>query len=70
MDAKSNYNSLHFVVNYIMISEVSVGFVFCRYQSVVSVYISYLSLFDTVQSCVYNIYKASFSPGSVQQIMP
>jgi hypothetical protein len=27
-------------------------------------------VFDTVQECIYNIYKASFSPGSVQQIMP
>jgi hypothetical protein len=27
-------------------------------------------VFDTVQGCIYNIYKASFSPGSVQQIMP
>jgi hypothetical protein len=29
-----------------------------------------LSVFDAVQECMYNIYKASFSPGSVQQIMP
>jgi hypothetical protein len=29
-----------------------------------------LSVFDTVQGCIYNIYKASFSAGSVQQIMP
>jgi hypothetical protein len=29
-----------------------------------------LSVFDTVQECIYNIYKASFSPGAVQQIMP
>jgi hypothetical protein len=39
-----------------------------------SLYIRYLhkiftlSMFDTVQECIYN--KASFSPGSVQQIMP
>jgi hypothetical protein len=25
-----------------------------------------LSVFDTVQECIYNIYKTSFSPGSVQ----
>jgi hypothetical protein len=42
----------------------------------VSMYIKYLRkiftlpVFDTVQGCIYNIYKASFSPGSVQQIMP
>jgi hypothetical protein len=29
-----------------------------------------LSVFDTVQGRIYNIYKASFSPSSVQQIMP
>jgi hypothetical protein len=29
-----------------------------------------LSVFDTVQGCIYNIYKASVSPGSAQQIMP
>jgi hypothetical protein len=29
-----------------------------------------ISMFDTVQGCIYNIYKAPFSPGSVQQIMP
>jgi hypothetical protein len=28
-----------------------------------------LPVFDTVQECIYNIYKVSFSPGSVQQIM-
>jgi hypothetical protein len=28
------------------------------------------NLFDTVQGCMYNIYEASFSPGSVQQIVP
>jgi hypothetical protein len=42
----------------------------------VSMYIRYLHkiftlpVFDTGQECIYNIYKASFSPGSVQQIMP
>jgi hypothetical protein len=29
-----------------------------------------LSVFDTFQGYIYNIYKASLSPGSVQQIMP
>jgi hypothetical protein len=29
-----------------------------------------LSVFDTVQGCIYNMYKATFSPGSIQQIMP
>jgi hypothetical protein len=53
-----------------------VGSVLCQYQSVVSMYIRYLhkiftlSGFDTVHGCIYNIYKASFSLGSVQQIMP
>jgi hypothetical protein len=46
---------------------------FCQYQSIVSQYvykIFTLSVFDTVQRCIYNIYKASFSPRPVQQIMP
>jgi hypothetical protein len=45
--------------------------VFCQYQSIVSQYVHKvftLSVFDTVQGCIYNIYKASFSPGTVQQI--
>jgi hypothetical protein len=29
-----------------------------------------LSVLDTVKECIYNIYKASFSSGSVRQIMP
>jgi hypothetical protein len=47
--------------------------VFRQYQSIMSHYllkIFTLSVFDTVQGCVYNIYKASFSPGSVHHIMP
>jgi hypothetical protein len=28
-----------------------------------------LSVFVTVQECIYNIYKASFSPGSVQHLV-
>jgi hypothetical protein len=47
--------------------------VFYQYQSIVSQYVRKiftLSVFDTVQECIYNIYEASFSPGSVQQIMP
>jgi hypothetical protein len=49
---------------------------FFQYQSIVSMYIRYLhkiftlSVFDTVQGCIYTIHKASFSPDSVQQIMP
>jgi hypothetical protein len=45
----------------------------CQYQSIVGQYahkIFTLSVFDKVQGCICNIYKASFSPGSVQQIMP
>jgi hypothetical protein len=44
--------------------------VFCQYQSTISYSlhkIFTLSVFDTVQGCIY---KASGSPGSVQQIMP
>jgi hypothetical protein len=42
----------------------------------VSMYVRYLhkmftlSVFNTVQDCMYNIYKASFSPGLIQQIIP
>jgi hypothetical protein len=46
---------------------------FCWYQSIVSQYVHKtftLSVFDIVQGCIYFIYKASFGPGSVQQIMP
>jgi hypothetical protein len=32
------------------------------------IYLHYVS--DTVQGCIYNVYKVSFSTGSVQQIMP
>jgi hypothetical protein len=42
--------------------------VFRQYQSIMSHYlhkIFTLSVFDTVQECIYNIYKASFSPGLV-----
>jgi hypothetical protein len=48
---------------------------FCQYQSIVSRYVHKvftLSVFDIVQGYIYthNIYKASFSPGSVKQIIP
>jgi hypothetical protein len=35
-------------------------------KSVVSMYIFYM----LINVCIYNIYKTSVSPGSVQQIMP
>jgi hypothetical protein len=46
---------------------------FCQYHSIASQYVHKiftLSVFDTVQRCIYNIYKEFFSPGSVQQIIP
>jgi hypothetical protein len=57
------------------LSDERLGLSFVSFVSV-SMYIRYLhkiftlSVFETVQGCIYNIYKASFSPGSVQQIMP
>jgi hypothetical protein len=57
----------------VLASAVLLSTVFCQYQSIVSQYVHKvftLSVFDTVQGCMHNIYKASFSPGSVQHIMP
>jgi hypothetical protein len=50
-----------------------VGSVICQSKSVVvcqgKIHI-YIFVLYTYQTCTYNIYRASFSPGSVQQIMP
>jgi hypothetical protein len=46
------------------------SFVILSLQQFISIYLKDLSfLCFTVQQSIYNIYKASFSPGSVQQIM-
>jgi hypothetical protein len=47
-----------------------VGSVSCQSLSAVSKFNSNYVLHVTYVLCIYNIYKASVSPGSVQQIMP
>jgi hypothetical protein len=41
-------------------------------KSAVSMYIVHVSkrMYVCINVCIYNIYKASVSPGSVEQIMP